>query len=395
MISSMPSAVQVNWTLVQRRALVVAGGGIIMCAIGAVFWPDHFFRAYLVAWNFWLGIALGSLVLLMTQYLTGGAWGLLLRRIFEAAAGTLPVVAILFLPLVAGLPQLYVWTQSQAVAESPELLHKAQYLNPVAFEIRAAIYLGLWIVLAVVLRHWSNLQDRLGPSADLSRRCGTLSGPGIVIYGLTITFASVDWVMSLEPRWYSTIYPPLFAAGQLLSGIAFSVAVIMWLAERGALAGALHTQHRRDLGNLVLTFVMLWAYLSFSQFLIIWAENLPEEIPWYLHRIQGGWQWTAMALVLFQFAAPFLLLLSREMKESSQRLAGIALLVLAMRFVDLYWWIEAAYPGGMSFYWVFDLAALAAIGGIWTWCFLWLLKRRPLLPTSDPYLAEYLPEVAA
>jgi hypothetical protein len=394
MIGNTPSVASLNWARMQRQSLLVCTAGIVVGAIGAAFSPEHLFRAYLVAWNFWLGIALGSLVLLMIQYLTGGAWGLLLRRIFEAAAGTLPLLAILFLPLVAGLPSLYVWTQPQVVADSPELIHKAAYLNPVAFEIRAAIYLGLWSLLALLLNRWSSKQDRLGAAVDLSRRCSTLSGPGLAICGVTITLASIDWIMSLEPQWYSTIFPPLYGTGQVLSGMAFAVAVVMMLADRPPLVGIIHAQQQRDLGNLLLAFVMMWAYLSFSQFLIIWAENLPEEIPWYLHRIEGGWQWIAMALVLFQFAAPFLLLLSRESKDISQRLAGIALVALAMRFVDLYWWVEAAYPGGMSFYWLIDLAAMAALGGIWTWCFIWQLKRRALLPTGDPYLAEYLPEVA-
>jgi hypothetical protein len=384
----------VNWPRIQRQALIVCVLGIVACVVGAIFSPEHFFRAYLVAWNFWLAIALGSLVLLMMQYLTGGAWGMLLRRIFEAAAGTLPLLAILFLPLVAGLPKLYIWTDAQAVADTPELAHKAMYLNPQAFEIRAAIYLGLWSLLALLLIRWSSRQDRTGPSVDFSRRLSTLSGPGLVIYGFTITFASVDWMMSLEPKWFSTIFPPLYGAGQILSAMAFSIAVLMLLTNTPPLAGVIHTQQRRDLGSLLLTFVMMWAYLSFSQFLIIWAENLPEEIPWYLHRIDGGWQWAALALVFFQFVAPFLLLLSREVKENTQQMILLALLVLVMRFVDVYWWTEAAFPGGMSFYWLIDVAALAAVGGLWTWCFVWQLKRRPLLPTCDPYFAEYLPEVA-
>ena len=367
---------------------------MVACAIGAAFSPEHFFRSYLVAWNFWLEIALGSLILLMIQYLTGGAWGLLLRRILEASSGTLPLLAVLFLPLVAGLSKLYVWIKPQVVADSPELAHKAAYLNPEAFEIRAAIYLSLWTLLALLLNRWSNQQDQARVAVDLSRRSSTLSGPGLAICGVTITFASIDWIMSLEPRWFSTIFPPLYGAGLVLSGMAFSVAVVMLLADYLPLAGVIHSQQQRDLGNLLLAFVMVWAYLSFSQFLIIWAENLPEEIPWYLHRIQSGWQWFAIALILFQFTAPFLLLLLRDAKEKSQWLAGIAFLALAMRFVDLYWWIEAAFPGGMSFYWLLDLAALAALGGIWMWLFIWHLKRRSLLPIGDPYLAEYLPEVA-
>ncbi|HEX3602347.1 MAG TPA: hypothetical protein VHU84_19490 [Lacipirellulaceae bacterium] len=384
----------VNWSLIERRALIASAAGIVICAIAAVFsWP-HFLRAYLVAWNFWMGISAGALVLLMIQYLTGGAWGLLLRRILEAAASNLLPLAILFFVLVPGLPAIYEWARPE-VASSAEMQHKSIYLNPHAFVIRAAVYFILWAGLAGLLAAWSRRQDRDNPSPALAERCRTVSGLGLVIYGLTITFASIDWVMSLNPNWYSTIFPPLFSAGQILAGLAFSIAVLLVLADQAPLTRTILPNQRRDLGNLLLTFVMFWAYLSFSQFMIIWSENLPEEIPWYVSRLRGGWQWVALALVLMQFAIPFLLLLSRGAKENVKSLTAIAGLILAMRFIDLYWWIEASFPDSMGFYWIIDLAALAAIGGIWIWLFARRLQRSPLLPISDRYLAEYLPEVIA
>jgi hypothetical protein len=225
-----------------------------------------------------------------------------------------------------------------------------------------------------------------------ARRFRLLSAPGLILYGLTITFASIDWVMSLEPNWFSTIYPVLFAVGQALQGMAFAVAMLVLLATRPPLSGVIRPAHRRDLGNLLLMFVMFWAYLSFSQLLLIWAENLPEEIPWYLRRLRDGWQWVALLLILFQFGLPFLLLLSRDVKENPRGLAAVAVLVLGMRFLDVFWWVEAAFAGGMSFYWLLDVAALVGLGGIWVWWFLGQLKQRPLLPLHDPYLPEYLPE---
>jgi hypothetical protein len=319
----------------------------------------------------------------------------LLRRVFEAAAANIALMAVLFIILAIDLPAVYEWARPEAVASSQALQHKSQYLNLHSFGIRAAIYFALWIIVAWSLKLWSQKQDRTGPSATLDDRCRLLSGPGLAIYGATVTFASIDWVMSLEPLWYSTIFPPLYAIGQILSGMAFSVAVVLLLARQGPLSKTILPSQRRDMGNLLLAFVMFWAYLSFSQFLIIWSENMPEETVWYFNRIRGGWQWIAIALLIFEFAVPFLLLLSRDTKTSLQRLTGVALLVLALRFVDIYWWVEASYVEPMSFYWLIDLAAIAAIGGVWVWCFLWQLQRHSLIPFADPYIAEYLPEVAA
>jgi hypothetical protein len=188
------------------------------------------------------------------------------------------------------------------------------------------------------------------------------------------------------------MYPPLFSAGQLLEGMAFAVIVLVLLSAYPPLSHVVQPAHRRDLGNLLLTFVMIWAYLSFSQFLLIWAENLPEESPWYLKRLRGGWQWVALLLVLFQFAVPFVFLLFRDVKENPRKLLAVAMLIMVMRYVDLYWWIEAGFKDEMSFYWLLDLAAVVGLGGLWVWWFLRELRKRPLLPLHDPYLAEYLPE---
>jgi hypothetical protein len=381
-----------GWAVIERRSLAVAGLGTIACGAAAVFsWP-HFLRAYLVAWNFWAGVSLGAFALLMIQYITGGAWGILLRRFLEAAAGNLLLLALLFLILLPGLPVLYEWARPEAVAASPLLQHKSAYLNPHAFLIRAAIYFVSLISIAWLLNAWSRRQDGGQRTISLSDRCRTISGPGLVVYGATVTLASIDWVMSLEPSWYSSIFPPLFAVGQILSAFAFSIAAFLIAAGYPPLESAVRPEQRRDMGNLLLAFVMIWAYLSFSQFMIIWSEDLPEETSWYMNRIHGGWQWIALGLVLLQFAVPFLLLLSREAKMNAKSLTCIAVLVLSMRFIDLVWWIEAAFSEPVSLYFAIDVAALLAIGGIWVWLFARRLRRSPLLPVADPYLTEYLPE---
>jgi hypothetical protein len=367
------------WERIRQRSLIAGVIGLACCLLAALISPAHAFRAYLVAFNFWLGIALGCLVLLMLQHLTGGIWGLVLRRVFEAATRTLGLLALLFLPLLLGLPKLYEWVDST----DPQLIEKNWYLNVPFFVIRAVLYFMIWCVIAFFINQWSAAQDE-GPFD--TRRFRLLSGPGLVLYGGTITFASIDWVMSLEPHWYSTIYPVMFAAGQILQGMAFSVALLVYVGSQPAFEELLGPTQRRDLGNLLLAFVMMWAYLSFSQYLLIWSENLPEEIPWYLRRTRGGWQYLALLLVIFQFALPFVLLLSREIKENPRQLAAVALLVLGMRYLDLFWWIEPAFEDGVSFYFLVDIAALIGLGGIWIWYFLNQLAKRPLLPLHDPGL---------
>jgi hypothetical protein len=329
-----PVTVQ-EWDRLQRGALTAGVAGLLLCLIGAWFSPSHFFRSYLVAFNFWLGIALGCLVILMLQHLTGGAWGILLRRVLESGARTLLLLAVLYLPLLAGLHLLYDWTED--IGSETEF--KQVFLSIPFFLARAVAYFAVWLAVSYFLNRWSAQQDKAA-CPDLPRRFRLLSAPGLVLYGLTITFASIDWVMSLEPHWFSTIYPVLFAVGQALQGMAFTVVVLILLATRPPLSGVIQSAHRRDLGNLLLMFVMFWAYLSFSQFLLIWAENLPDEIPWYLRRTRDGWQWVAVLLILFQFGLPFLLLLFREIKENPRGLAAVAVLVLVMRFLDVFWWVE-------------------------------------------------------
>jgi hypothetical protein len=382
-----------EWDRAQRVALITAAAGAgTFLVLGALLYrfqaisaPLQFFLSYLVAFNFWLGIALGCLVMLMLQYCTGGVWGFVLRRVLEAATRTLPLLALLFVPLLFGLHWLYLWAGSQQLEE---LQHKALYLNVPFFVARAIGYFAIWMVVAYWLNRWSLAQDR--GTLRYSGRCFRLLGaPGLMLYGGTITFASIDWVMSLEPFWYSTIFPVLFAVGQVLTGLAFAIAVLILLATRQPLAGVITKAHQRDLGNLLLAFVMLWAYMSFSQFLLIWVGDLPEEIPWYLRRTRGGWQAVAVLLVLCHFALPFLLLLSRDIKENRRLLATVAIGILVMRYVDVFWWIEPAYPHENEYgFWLLDLAATVGMGGIWVWWFVWQLRKYPLLPLHDLPLEE-------
>jgi hypothetical protein len=325
-----------------------------------------------------------------------------IRRIFEAATRTLPALTLLFLPLLLGLHDLYPWTHADHVEHDAVLRHKSLYLNTPFFLARAAFYFASWIGLALVLNRWSRAQDEGNPIA--TRKMQLISGGGLVLYGLTITFASVDWVMSINPHWYSTIFGFLFMGGQGLAALAFTV-IVATLLWRGPLHGVFNAGHFHDLGKLMLAFVMLWAYFNFSQYLIIYSGNIVEEIPYYIDRTTGGWQYWALALVVFHFVAPFTLLLSRDLKRSAPRLVLVAVAILIMRIADLLFLVSPDFdPSGVNrhllpadqahgshafIHWL-DVAAPIGVGGIWIWMFLTQLAQRPLLPIRDPQLAEAL-----
>lgn len=368
---------------VQGAALVVAGIGILGCVVGVFAARPQFFHAYLISYLFFLGLALGSMAILMIQYITGGAWGAVIRRLLESATRTLPLMALLFLPIALGLTDLYEWARPEHVAHDPILQHKSLYLNVPFFLGRAVFYFVAWITTAYFLNRWSREQDA---AADprLTRRLEMISRGGLLLYALTMTFAAMDWGMSLEPHWFSTLYGVMFMGGQGLSTFAFMIPMAALLADRQPFARIISPAQFHDLGKLMLAFVMLWAYFALSQYLIIWSANLPEEIPWYLARTKNGWQWVALVLVIVHFALPFLVLLSRDIKRHARAVAVVALILIGARFVDLFWLLRPAVaPEGFAIHWL-DPAAAAAVGGMWMWLFVSQLKTRPVLPLNDP-----------
>ena len=373
----------------RSRALAAGIAGAVLCAIGLFTSPFQFYRSYLWAYLFIVGVSVGSLAWLMLQYLTGGAWGVGIRRPCEAAARTLPLVALMFVPIAIGIPNLYPWSHAKVVAADEILKHKQVYLNVPFFLTRAAVYFAGWILLSWLLNRWSAREDREG-AARVHGKMAALAGPGLIFWGFSVTFMSVDWVLSLDPHWYSTMFGMLFMAGQGLSSMAFLIALLVLLSRRLPMSEVLTPRHLHDLGKFLLALVMVWAYFSFSQFLIIWAGNLPEEIPWYLDRLRGGWQYVALALVIGHFALPFALLLSRDLKRNFKLLAAIAIFVLFMRMVDLYWLVAPDFrKGRFGLSWM-DFAAPIGMGGIWLAYFLIQLARRPLMPLNDPHLVEAL-----
>jgi hypothetical protein len=374
---------------VRNIAFGIGGVFTLLMVVGAFLDRNHFFHGYLVGFIFWTGVSVGSLALLMLQHLSGGAWGLVIRRVLEASTRALPLMLLLFIPIAIGVKSIYPWTDSAVMNATPALQKKASFLNPSFFIIRAFVYFAIWSTGAILLNSLSLQQDRAA-GRSVKKRMQMISGPGLILTIICTTFAAIDWVMSLDPKWYSTIYGLIFVAAWTLSALAFTILVMSWLSDREPMDAVVQPRHFHDWGNLTLTLTMLWTYFAFSQYLIIWSGNLPEETTWYVARKNGGWGVIALAIAILQFAFPFLMLLSRSVKKSVQKLALLAALILVMRVVDVIWLVEPTYsPGNFVFNWM-DFVAPIAIGGLWLGTFAWQLEKRPLLPINDPQLEQAL-----
>ena len=375
----------------RRNSLAIGAILLVLSLIELFLRPEIFFRSYLLAFVFLIGFPLGCLAVLMMHHLTGGGWGYLIRSPLEAATRTLWIPAAFYVPLLFGMRYLYVWARPGA-ADNPLVSPRHLYLNVPFFLVRSAVYFGVWFWLSRSLNRWSLQQDETGDPSFSSRLVG-LSGPGVVLYCLTISFACIDWVMSLEPTWFSSIYGMIFIASQALVGMAFVILIARRLSEGDPIATIATPVRFNDLGNLLLTFVMLWAYFSFSQFLIIWSGNLPEEISWYMSRANGGWARFALVLILFHFAVPFFLLLLRGIKRHGA-LSIVAGLLIVVTFFDLFWFIAPAFePSGIRVHWT-DFTLVIGMFGVWLWAFFGELRSRALLPQHDPRLAEVLEHAA-
>ncbi len=373
----------------QRLGTGIAVAGVVLSAVGFMMsGADRFFEAYLVAWVCWVGFGLGALALLMVQHLTGGAWGVVIRRPLEAAVRTLPLMAVLFLPIVAGMGHLYHWSHEDVRQTDEVIRDKAMYLNPTFFLIRQLIYFVIWCTMGQLLTRWSAEHDRTGDPA-LVRKLTFMSGGGLVVYGITVTFATIDWTMSVNPHWFSTMWGPLYMVCQALSALALSIAVLVMLAQSPPLNRVVTSAHLHDLGKLLFAFLMLWAYLSFSQFLIIWSANTVEEIPHYLTRMNGGYEWVGVFLIVLQWATHYALLLSRDVKRDTTRIRLIALWIIIVRVVDYYWMVAPEFHETISIS-LLDIALPIAIGGLFLTVFAIYLRGRPLLPLNDLGLEKAL-----
>ena len=376
-------------------ALGIGGIALIIWAIGTYFNVEQGLRSWLLGFIFWGGITIGGIGITMLQYLTGGAWGVVIRRIVEAASRVLPLVFLMWLPLAIGVNYLYEWTHLPP--DDFTVLHRGAYQTSLWWIIRGVIYFALFGVMVYLLNDWSARQDKSADHEEAAKwlgRATRFSGPTMVIYVLVITFATVDWVMSLDPHWFSTIWGLLFVVGWALSTFCFSILIFAILGGTAPMNRVLGKRHLHDIGKLILALVMVWAYFNFSQLLIIYSGNIPEETGWYLVRMSTGWFWVGMILVLFHFAFPYLFLLRQDWKKNIRMLGAISVFILVMRLVDMFFLISPnpriathgeSLPLSLSFSWM-DIVAPVAVGGIWLWYFFGQLMSRPLVPVMDPFL---------
>lgn len=367
----------------QRTALLVGAAGLLVGVIGAFLAPEQFFRSYLLAYTWVISITLGSLGVTLLHNVVGGRWGAVIKQFLESGIRTLPLMALLVLPLLLGIPYLYEWSHADAVEHDPLLRHKAPFLNVPFWVLRLVLYFAVWFGLAFLLS-----RRRVGETrADIASRHRAISAPGLILYVFTVTLAAIDWVMSMEPHWVSTMYGAIYVVGQVLITLAFCIWLLGKLSDRAPFAGLIKATHYHDLGTLMFAFTVLWTYTTFSQLLIIWNGNLPEETPWYIRRTHFGLQYVAFALGIFHFAVPFFILLSRFVKRRPHLLLKVAAFMIFMRFVDLFYWVKPADPHlhSFPFHWL-DLALPLGMAGLWLWFFLFQLKKGPLLNVDDPRL---------
>jgi hypothetical protein len=380
-----------------QRSLVIGGVATLIALYIAFTNPTAFFRGYLISYMDWLGVALGSMAIVMVRHMTGGGWGTVIRRILGASMRTMPLMILLFIPYaIFGVSRVYPWAMPMDSIANPAIREHLEkhsfvlhdYLNYRGFIIRAIIYFAIWFLLQYLLSKFS-FEHNKPPFADTSNRFKMVSAPGIILYALTISFAAIDWVMSLDPSWISTIYGLIFLAGQLLSGLALAVVIERILFNYEPMKTLLKPSYVHDHGNFMLAFIMVWAYFSFSQWLIMWAGNLPEEITWYFRRLHGGWEYVGLFLVLFHFAVPFFFLLFRYIKRDVTRLVWIASWMLVAHYIDLYWHIEPSFSQTFNVS-LADVVLPFAMGGIWMWYFCRNLTAAPLVPAFDATAQDVL-----
>lgn len=379
----------------QLVALIIGIIGVALLALGAVLDIAQFFRSYLFGYIFALSLPLGCLGWLMIQHVTLGTWGLSIRRMLEAGAVTIPIMALAFIPIAIAVTGefaeqgiLYVWTSPEEIATNSFVAHKQPWLSPPWFLGRAVIYFVVWITLALFLRRWSLEEDRTGDRATYLRM-RRLSAGGLVLFVLTVTFAMFDWGMSLMPEWFSTMYGVIFMVGYGLTTVAFMIVMLRLLMNTEPLAEFVGTKQIHDLGKLMLAFTILWTYVSFGQYVIIWSGDIAEFTPWYVERANGGWEWISLALLVFLFAVPFIILLSRQNKRNIKVLVWVALWIIFMRFVDIAWLILPHFHESVAGVSWMDFAAPLGLFGIWIALFLLFLKRNPLMPLKDPKMEEF------
>ncbi len=386
---------------VERIGGVAGGLGLLLCLAGAISTPDRFFQSYLFAFLYWAGFGIGGLGILLLNNVVGGKWGATARKFLLAQMRTLPLIALFFLPLLFGLKYLYPWTHPDLVAANEYLHHKAPYLNMPFFLIRQVIYFAFWILVGMRINKMYDEQDRTGDFA-LRDKIRAFSAPMLLLFVCVTTFAAIDWVMSADAQYYSTVYGGILLIGAVLQTFALTNLTIILASQGDRFGGRINSKILHDLGNLMFAFTIFWTYLNAAQLIITWPANLPQEITWYLDRTAGYWKVLAVVVTLSMFLIPFLSLLSQNRKRDPRRLIKVCIWLLVAKSLDLFWFVLPTFRSksadslmGTSdhfvIYWT-DFAAFLGLGGIWVFFYIKQLRRSPLLPLRDERVQEALPQ---
>jgi hypothetical protein len=377
------------WLRGRNAILFIALVGILASAAGFATNQAQFYRSYLVSFCFAITIMLGGSFFVMVQYLTGSAWSVTVRRLMETIMANMPLGLVLFMPVVFGVHELYEWTHAEVVAHEPLIQAKASYLNPQAFTVRGTIFFVLWSVWALAIYRQSAKQDH-AKSANQMHACSRWSAPGLLLLMVTGTLASFDWIMSLDPKWYSTIFGVYCLAGGALAFFGVVTLIALGLRRAGVLAKSINVEHYHDLGKWMFALTVFWAYIAFSQYLLIWYANIPEETIFYRHRMHGSWKVLSGVLLFGRFILPFLFLIFRRSKRNLTLLGGAAAWIVAMHFIDMYWLIMPTWnKGGVAVSWM-DFAALVGVAGVLAYAFWARLRTKALVPVGDLRFSQAL-----